>query len=122
MIPFEPRDRGDAGNGVYPEAIGRLLGTALEELGIEEKLMECQAILAWELVAKSPLDHHVKPLRMRRGRLELAVPSPIWRTQLSFLKEDMKRQINTSVGSDVVREIVLINSPIPTDQKTESVR
>ena len=64
----------------------------------------------------------MKPLRMRRGRLELAVPSPIWRTQLSFLKEDMKRQINTSVGSDVVREIVLINSPIPTDQKTESVR
>ncbi len=113
MIPFEPRDRGDAGNGVYPEAIGKLLGTALAELGIEEKLMECQAILAWEKVAKSPLDHHAKPLRMRRGRLELAVPSPIWRTQLSFLKEDMKRQINIWVGSNVVREIVLINSPIP---------
>ena len=111
MIPVKPRDRGNAGNGVYPETIGKLLGTTLSELGVEEKLMECQAMLAWEKVAKPPLDHHAKPLRMRRGRLELAVPSPIWRTQLSFLKEDMKRRINSCVGSDVVREIVLINRP-----------
>ncbi len=121
MTPVKPRDRGNAGNGVYPEAIGKLLGNTLAELGIEEKLMECQAMLAWEKVAKPPLDHHAKPLRMRRGQLELAVPSPIWRTQLSFLKEDMKKRINTSVGSDVVREIVLINSPIP-PTPTESVR
>ena len=122
MIPDSSKDRGDAGNGNYPEAIGELLGTALEELGIEEKLMECQAILAWEKVAQPPLDHHAKPLRLLRGRLELAVPSPIWRTQLSFLKEDMKRRINSCVGSDVVLEIVLINSPIPPMNPTESVR
>ena len=114
MTQVKPRGRGNAGNGVYPEAIGKLLGNTLAELGIEEKMMECQAMLAWEKVARSPLDQHAKPLRMRRGRLELAVPSPIWRTQLSFLKEDMKRRINSCVGSDVVREIVLINSPIPT--------
>ena len=113
MMPVKPRDRGRAGNGIYPETIGKLLGTTLSELGVEEKLKECKAMLAWEKVAKPPLDHHAKPLRMRRGRLELAVPSPIWRTQLSFLKEDMKRRINSCVGSDVVREIVLINSPIP---------
>ena len=121
MMAVKPKDRGNAGNGVYPETIGKLLGTTLAELGIEEKLMECQAMLAWEKVAKPPLDHHAKPLRMRRGKLELAVPSPIWRTQLSFLKEDMKKRINTCVGSDVVREIVLINSPIP-PTPTESVR
>ena len=115
MILVKPRDRGDARNGVYPDPIGKLLCTALAELGIEEKLRECQAVLAWGTVAKSPLSHQAKPLRMRRGRLELAVPSPIWRTQLSFLKEDMKKRINACVGTDVVREIVLINSPIPTD-------
>lgn len=113
MVPSKPGDRGAAGNAAYPEAIGKLLGTALAELGLGGKLNECQAMLAWEKVAGPPLDHHAKPLRMRRGRLELAVPSPIWRTQLSFLKEDMKKRINSCIGSDVVREIVLINSPIP---------
>lgn len=109
----KPKARGDAGNGVYPEPISSLLGTTLANLGLEKKLTECKALLAWDVVAGSPLDQHARPLRLRHGRLELAVPSPVWRTQLSFLKDDVKRRINASVGAEIVREVVLINQPLP---------
>ena len=97
----------------YPEAVGRLLGATLRDLGIDEKLTECRALLAWDEMVGSPLAQHARPLRLRRGRLELAVPSPVWRTQLTFLKEDIKKRINEHLGVETIREVLLINQPLP---------
>ena len=113
------KPKGKAGNGVYPEVLGRLLDTTLADLGIENKLAECKAFLSWESVVDPALTKHARPLRIVRGRLELAVPSPVWRTQLAFLKEDMKKRINSNVGCNIVREVVLINHPLPDNPSKE---
>ena len=113
------KPKGKEGNGVYPEVLGRLLDTTLADLGIENKVAECKAFLAWESVVDPALTKHARPLRIVRGRLELAVPSPVWRTQLAFLKEDMKKRINSNVGCNIVREVVLINHPLPDNPSKE---
>jgi len=48
-------------------------------------------------------------LRMRRGNLEIAVPSAVWRTQLSFMQLEIVARINELMGSEVVKDLRLLN-------------
>ena len=95
-----------------PVAVGGLLEAVLSDLGVGEKLRECRALLAWEEAAGAVVAAQARPLRMRRGRLELAVPSAVWRTQLTFAKDDLLRRVNELAGDVVVREIVILNQPL----------
>ena len=95
-----------------PVAVGGLLDAVLTELGLAEKLRECRALLAWEEVAGPAVAARARPLRVRRGRLELAVPSAVWRTQLSFARDDLLRRINEVAGETVIREIAILNQPL----------
>ena len=95
-----------------PLALGGLLNGVLSELGLTEKLRECRALQAWEEAAGPAVAVRARPLRIRRGKLELAVPSAVWRTQLSFARADLIRRVNELAGETVVREIVILNQPL----------
>ena len=95
-----------------PLALGGLLTGVLSELGLDEKLRECRALLAWEEAAGAAVAARARPLRIRRGRLELAVPSAVWRTQLSFARDDLVRRVNELAGETVIREIAILNQPL----------
>lgn len=93
------------------QAVGELLDGVLADLGIGQKLREYQAVLAWEEAAGPDLARHARALRVRRGRLELAVPSGVWRTQLSFSKQQLIKRVNELLGTRVVRDLVFVNRP-----------
>ena len=95
-----------------PVALGSLLDGVLADLGAAEKLTECRALLAWEAAAGEALAAQARPLRIRKGRLELAVPSAVWRTQVTFARDDLVRRINELAGAAVVREIAIVNQPL----------
>ena len=100
--------RGDGG----PEAVAGLLEGVLEDLGVAGKVRECQALLAWESVAGPQLARHARPVRVQRGRLQLAVPSAVWRTHLSFSKQQLVERINQRLGGRVIRDLIFVNRPI----------
>lgn len=89
-----------------------LLESVVEELGVGNKLAECHAKLVWGEVVGPILARQAIPLRVRSGRLEVAVASAVWRNQLSFLQEDIIKKINRLVGKDVVIELVLLNQKV----------
>lgn len=93
------------------EVVGDLLGGVLAELGVADKLDSCRALLAWEEVAGASLSAHARPLRLHRGRLELAVPSGIWRTQLSFSKRQLVERLNRHLGKALVQDLIFVNRP-----------
>lgn len=101
--------RSDAGG---PEAVASLLEGVLEDLGVAGKVRECQALLAWESVAGPQLARHARPMRVQRGRLQLAVPSAVWRTHLSFSKQQLVERINQRLGGRVIRDLIFVNRPI----------
>lgn len=94
-----------------PQPIGGLLEAVLAELGVADKVRECQALLAWEEVAGPRLAERATALRVHRGRLELAVPSAVWRTHLSFSKQQLLDRINQRLGQRVVRDLVFVSRP-----------
>ena len=78
-------------------------------MGAEQKLAECRVRMMWEQAVGPTLAQHARPLRMRRGNLEIAVPSAVWRTQLSFMQLEIVARINELMGSEVVKDLRLLN-------------
>ena len=89
--------------------LNELLGSLLGDLGVEDKIAECRAQLAWEKAVGPSLARYAHPLRVHKGCLEVAVPSSVWRSQLSFMQNDIVARINDEVGREIVRELKLIN-------------
>ena len=90
-------------------SLNELLGSLLGDLGVEDKIAECRAQLAWEKAVGPSLARYAQPLRVHKGCLEVAVPSAVWRSQLSFMQSDIVARINDEVGREIVRELKLIN-------------
>ncbi len=110
-MPESTAERPADGGMFRAQAVGELLDGVLGDLGIRQKLSEYQAVLAWEQAAGPDLARHARALRVRRGRLELAVPSGVWRTQLSFSKQQLIKRVNELMGRRVVRDLVFVNRP-----------
>jgi hypothetical protein len=92
-----------------PEALDALLEVVIGTLGVKRKLAECRARLAWAETVGPALAQHTHPLRVRHGRLEVAVPTAVWRSQLSFLQRDIIARLNQHAGADVITQLVLLN-------------
>ncbi len=82
------------------------------DLGIADRLREFQARQTWNDVVGATLAAHSRPLRVRQGRMEVAVPSAVWRAQLSLMKRDIVARLNTAIGADTIRDLVLVNEQI----------
>ena len=95
-----------------PEALAALLEQAIGELGVQDKLAACRAILAWPEIVGPALAERTRPLRVHAGRLEVAVPAAVWRTQLSFMQQDLTERLNHAAGAEVITGLVLLNRPL----------
>jgi len=102
-------ERGRGKGMFHAQAVGELLEAVFTDLGIQKKLKEYQAVLAWEQAAGPDLARHARALGLRRGRLELSVPSGVWRTQLSFSKRELIKRVNDQLGARIVRDLVFVN-------------
>ena len=65
--------------------------------------------MAWEEAVGPALARQARPIRVRHGRLEVAVASSVWRNQLSFMQRDIVERINRLMGEEVVKELILFN-------------
>ena len=93
--------------GVKP--LHGLIAAVVADLGLGDKLLEAQACLAWNEAVGPALARHTQPVRVRHGRLEVEVPSAVWRHQLNFMKQDIVTRINHALGQEVLEDLVLIN-------------
>lgn len=100
-----------------PTVLHGLLDAAVADLGIEEKLVECRARMAWKEAVGPTLAQYTSPLRLSKGYLEVAVPSAVWRTQLNFMQRDIAARINALLGKKVVKGLKLINQSESVENK-----
>ena len=98
---------GQASAEVTP--LSELVNEVVCELGISEKIVECEALLVWNDVVGSSLAQNARRIRVKHGILEVAVPSAVWRTQLNFMATDIVNRINNRVRAEIIQELRLIN-------------
>jgi hypothetical protein len=113
-VPRRPGGPGPLPRMAITDAQARTVGTLIDgvllDLGIADRVRDAQALLAWEEIAGPRLAERARAVRVHRGKLELAVPSGVWRTHLSFSKRQLLQRLNGLLGRTVIRDLVFVNA------------
>jgi len=91
----------------YPKPLADLLQEGLAGLGLGSRLREVDIWRFWPEVVGPAIASRAQPLRMINGVLTVAVSSGPWMQELSFLKGMMREKLNSRLGGEVIKEIVL---------------
>ncbi len=88
-----------------PERIGKLLASSSSVLS--NRLQDLEIWQCWDVVVGSAIAARAYPLRLQNQVLTVMVSNGPWMQQLSFMKRELVEKINTQLGNERVKEIVL---------------
>ncbi len=91
----------------FPRPLSGLVQENLVGLGLAERLREAEIWRIWPDVVGAALAARACPVRIINGTLTVAVSSAPWMQELRFMTAMMQEKLNSSLGAEVVREIVL---------------
>ena len=87
--------------------VGEIIRKLMKNPKLAERLDELDALEVWKELIGTQLQKYITDAKMIKGSLLIKVKSAPLRNELSYKKTDLIKQINTKLGKDVVKEIVL---------------
>jgi len=87
------------------KAVGAAIQDLLENLGIERKIKEYDAVLRWNEVVGEKIASVTEAVKIEKGVLVVRVQNGPWRNELNLLKNDVIEKMNTVLGEKLVQEI-----------------
>jgi len=99
-----------------PEPLGGLLRSSLNGTALGERLKDLAIWQHWEQVVGATIARRARPLRLSGGVLTVLVGSAPWMQQLSFMKDDLVARLNSCLGEERVRELVLKSGRMSEEQ------
>lgn len=85
--------------------IGFVLDELINDLGIEKKLKEYDAIINWDSVVGKQIAKMATATRITQGVLFVHVKTSTWRNELTLRKKEIIDKLNTVVGLGSVKDI-----------------
>ena len=82
--------------------LSETLKQVLGNLGLYRQVVEHQAISMWPEMVGAAVARHSRAREVRRGTLMVATSGPAWSQELSFMKDDLMRRLNSRLGSGPV--------------------
>ncbi|HJQ85006.1 MAG TPA: DUF721 domain-containing protein [Candidatus Binatia bacterium] len=91
-----------------PTRLADALDAALGRLPDAQRLADHAVWRHWDAVVGPTVARHARPERFRRGILFVAVDSPAWMQELTFLKHELRERLNARLGRAAVRDVFLV--------------
>lgn len=91
----------------FPRPLPGIVQESLVGLGLAERMREAEIWRIWPDVVGTTIASRAYPLRIINGTLTVAVSSAPWMQELRFMTAMMKEKLNSCLGAEVVREIML---------------
>jgi predicted nucleic acid-binding Zn ribbon protein len=104
------------------EQISSLLKQMLDQPGIGEQITRHQAWLVWDQLVGEQIAARARPLRLRKGVLEVQVDHPVWMQQLQMLKPKILDKINTKIPNSGITDIYLRKTNNPNTNRRLQIR
>ena len=79
----------------------------IQNRGLEGKLRERNLKNGWDEIVGEPISSHTRPDAIRFGTLHVLVDSSTWLQQLTFLKPELMRKIESYLGEGIIKNITL---------------
>jgi len=92
------------------ERVSSLLKQILGQPGFGEQITRHQAWLVWDQLVGEQIAARARPLRLRKGVLEVQVDHPVWMQQLQMLKPQILEKISAKIPSAGITDIYLRQS------------
>ncbi|ANT63827.1 MULTISPECIES: DUF721 domain-containing protein [Prosthecochloris] len=89
-----------------PRKLDDIVQELCSSLGFEKAYQEHQAIKVWQDAVGDMIARQSRARYIKNSVLYVRVLNPAWRQELHFKKADIIVRINTSLGQDMVRDIV----------------
>jgi predicted nucleic acid-binding Zn ribbon protein len=83
------------------------LGSMLKARGLGSRLSEYRVFGQWEKAVGPVIARHAQPQTVRGKKLTLVVDSPAWMQQLSLLKPEIVKKVNSTLGKEMIKDITL---------------
>lgn len=77
----------------------------LGAMGIKAPVETAELWARWAEIVGDQIAKHASPSSLRDGVLRVRVESPTWATEIGYLGEDIRSQVNTALRTDAVREV-----------------
>ena len=87
--------------------VGNIIRKLMRNPKLANRLEELDALEVWKEIIGKQLQNYVTEAKMKKGILRIKVKSAPLRNELSYKKTDLIKKINTKLGKEVVKEIVL---------------
>lgn len=85
--------------------ISSVINNLSKGLGFEAKMIELSIQKRWSEIMGENIAHHTRPEQIRYKKLYIKVDNTLWMHQLLFLKEEILRRVNGSIGREIVNEV-----------------
>jgi len=87
--------------------LSNALHTALAGRGLDRKMREQEIFIRWPEIVGTAVANNATPTRIHRGILWIRVQDAVWRQELSGMRMEVIRKINTALNDDIVKELRL---------------
>jgi hypothetical protein len=91
--------------GLSFHRVSNVLEKVLPSYGLATRLAEWSLKLKWEQIVGGPVAAHSEPGPLNFKRLVIVVDCPAWVQHLTFLKSELTKKIQRSLGVETVTEI-----------------
>ena len=95
-----------------PERLGDLIRASVHELGWEQRFAEEDLVARWREAVGPRIAAHTRADHIDNRRLVVAVDSPVWSQQLTFLKPDILRRLAARFGGGLVTDLYFVSGQI----------
>jgi predicted nucleic acid-binding Zn ribbon protein len=92
-------------NGEY--TLGQALDKMLKTYQLQEKVAISTVRTDWELIVGKTIHKYTKDLYLKGNILYIKVDNPILKQELSYLKSTIIERVNSHMGGQVVKEVVI---------------
>lgn len=86
-------------------SIGSTILKLFQHMGMSEKLVEQQAVIIWPKVVGEHIANASEALSIKDGILTISVKNQSWKTELSYMKDDICKKLNKTLGESIVSDI-----------------
>lgn len=88
-----------------PKPVDEVVARLLRALGLDRFSREQEVFTRWEEALGLPLASHMKPVAVHNGSLVVAVRDSAWMQELQFMREEIKKKLNKTLGKGVISSI-----------------
>ena len=90
------------------ERIGKILDSLAHTLGLKKKMDEEKVMALWEKAVNRKIAERTRAIKIQGSKLLVEVSGSSWRNELTFLKPELIRKLNSLVGRVVIDDIIFV--------------